>query len=101
MNLSLSESRKESKPKYSGFRVELRLGRRLRFRQRQGGLAEDVAPACWSPNISIAKPELVIGWFTSPERLDPQQRSHHGCVTPYPDLLRSRFLVLAFIGDFF
>jgi hypothetical protein len=29
---------------------------RLRFRQRQRGLAKDVAPARWRTNIRIAKP---------------------------------------------
>src|SRR5436190_12423874 len=43
----------------------------FRFRQWQGSLAEHVAPACWSANISIAKPQLVVGWFISLHQLDP------------------------------
>src|SRR5438132_2825516 len=61
----------------------------LRFGQWQGSLAKDVSPACRSANISVAKPEFVIGWFTSLHRLDPKESSHDCGVAPHFDFLCS------------
>src|SRR5689334_25354846 len=58
-----------------------------------GGLAENVTPTVFGSYVYVAEPEFVLQRTGLILAFDPQQRCHHGRVTPYVHDLFGIFLV--------
>ena len=61
-------------------------------------LTKDVAPPFGGVDINIAEPQTPIKRSPVTQALDPQPRGDNGRVTPYPNGLSARLLVLTLIG---